>query len=57
LTLVNLPLAKANALCADVSLVDERIKAAVTKQRAKAMDKHWSRWDEICVAHNIDPLP
>jgi hypothetical protein len=19
------------------------------------MDKHWSRWDEFCVAHNVDP--
>jgi hypothetical protein len=46
---------KANVLHADIGLVDERIKAGVTKQCAKAMDKQWSRWDEFCVAHNVDP--
>jgi hypothetical protein len=46
---------KSNALHADIGLVEERIKAGVMKQRAKAMDKHWSRWDDFCVAHNVNP--
>jgi hypothetical protein len=25
------------------------------QNRFKSMDKHWSHWDEFCVAHNVDP--
>jgi hypothetical protein len=39
----------------DLGIVDKRIKSGVTAQLAKAMDNHWTRWDEFCVAHNIDP--
>jgi hypothetical protein len=42
-------------LRSNLGLVDERIKAGVTKQRSNAMDKHWSRWDAFCLAHNVDP--
>jgi hypothetical protein len=47
--------AQANVLRADLSLVDERIKAGVTTQRSKAIDKHWDRWEEFCLAHHVDP--
>jgi hypothetical protein len=50
-----MPSAQANALRADISLVDEHIKAGVTKQYSNAMDKHWSLWDAFCLAHNFDP--
>jgi hypothetical protein len=46
---------QANALRSDLGLVDERIKDGVTKQRSNAMEKHWSRWDAFCLAHNVDP--
>jgi hypothetical protein len=42
-------------LRSDLSLVDERIRAGVTKQRSNAMEKHWSRWDAFCLTHNVDP--
>jgi hypothetical protein len=38
-----LPTPQANALHADISLVEKRIQAGVTAQRAKAMDNHWGR--------------
>jgi hypothetical protein len=50
-----MPTAQANSLRADLRLVDERIKAGVTTQRSKAMDKHWDRWEEFCLAHPVDP--
>jgi hypothetical protein len=50
-----LPTAQANALRIALGIVEERIKQGVTAQRAKAMDKQWSRWDAFCVAHNVDP--
>jgi hypothetical protein len=40
---------------ADLGLVDERIKVGITTQRSKAMDKHWGRWEEFCLAHHVDP--
>jgi hypothetical protein len=49
-----MPTAQANVLRADLSLVDERIKAGVTTQRSKAMDKHWDHWEEFCLAHHLD---
>jgi hypothetical protein len=55
LALAALPTAQANALRIDLGIVEERIKQGVTAQRAKSMDKHWSRWDAFCVAHNVDP--
>jgi G:T-mismatch repair DNA endonuclease (very short patch repair protein) len=42
-------------LCSDLGLVEKRIRAGVTKQRFNAMEKHWSRWDAFCLAHNVDP--
>jgi hypothetical protein len=50
-----MPTAQANAMRADLSRVDERIKAGVTTQRSKAMDKHWGRWEEFCLTHHVDP--
>jgi hypothetical protein len=50
-----LPTAQANALHIDLGTVEERIKQGVPAQRANEMDKHWSRWDALCVAHNVDP--
>jgi hypothetical protein len=38
-----MPYAQANALRADLGLVDKRIKSGATKKLSKAMDKHWSR--------------
>jgi hypothetical protein len=38
-----------------LGIVGERIKSAVTAQRAKSMDNQWTHWDAFCVAHNIDP--
>jgi elongation factor P--beta-lysine ligase len=26
-----------------------------TKQRSNATDNHWSRWNEFCMDHNVDP--
>jgi hypothetical protein len=50
-----MPTAQANELRADLSLVDEHIKAGATTQRSKAMDKHWDRWKEFCLARHVDP--
>jgi hypothetical protein len=38
---------KANVLRADLRLVDEKIRARVTLQHAKAQDKHWQRWEQF----------
>jgi hypothetical protein len=54
-TLVALPTAQTNELHTDLGIVEERIKQGVTTQRAKAIDKHGSRWDAFCVVHNMDP--
>jgi hypothetical protein len=42
-------------LRSDIGLVNKRIWAGVTKQRSNAMEKHWSRWEAFCLAHNVDP--
>jgi hypothetical protein len=55
LTLVALPTAQANAMRADLGIVDECILSGVTHQRVITMDNHWSRWDALCAAHNVDP--
>jgi hypothetical protein len=54
-TLDALPPAQANALRSGLGFVDEHIKAGVTKQCSKVMDKNWSIWDVSCLAHNVDP--
>jgi hypothetical protein len=51
-----LPTKQANVLRADLRTVDENIKAVVTRQRSKAQDKHWERWDEFCLGNGIDPF-
>jgi hypothetical protein len=55
LTLATLPTCKADALRADIGVVDERIRSGVTAKRANAMDKHWGRWEQFCLDHNVDP--
>jgi hypothetical protein len=49
-------LRKENKYRADLRLVEEKNKAAVTAQRSKAQDKHWERWDAFCVENGIYPL-
>jgi hypothetical protein len=49
-TLVSLSTFRANALRADISVVDKQIRSGVTSKRANAMDKPWGRWE-----HNVDP--
>jgi hypothetical protein len=46
-TLVSLPTFKVNALCADLGVVDTRIRSCVTSKRANAMDNHWGRWEQF----------
>jgi hypothetical protein len=55
LTLVSLPIVKANALRADLGTIDERIRSGVTNKRANAMDKHWGRCEQFCLDNNVDP--
>jgi hypothetical protein len=40
----------------DLRIVDEKIKLGVTSKRAKAADAHWVRWEQFCLANNIDPF-
>jgi hypothetical protein len=47
---------KANVLRTDLRIVDEKIRAGFTLQRAKAQDKHWERWDQFCLDNDIDPF-
>jgi hypothetical protein len=47
---------KAYVIHADLRLVDEKIRAGVTLQRAKDQDKHWVRWDQFCLDNDIDPF-
>jgi hypothetical protein len=50
-----LPTCKADALRADIGIVDERIRSGVTAKRANVMDKHWGCWEQLCLDHNVDP--
>jgi hypothetical protein len=51
----NFPTCKANSLLADIGIVDKRIQSGITAKRANAMDKHWGRWEQFCLEHNVDP--
>jgi hypothetical protein len=55
-TLASLSSVKANALRTDLGTVDRRIRSGVTNKRANAMDKHWERWEKLCLENNVDPL-
>jgi hypothetical protein len=55
LTLASWPTFKANALHADLVVVDKRIRSGVTSKRANAMDKLWGHWEQFCLEHNVDP--
>jgi hypothetical protein len=48
--------AKANALLTDLGTVDDRIRAGVTAQRAKAMESHWTRWYAFCLELGVHPF-
>jgi hypothetical protein len=48
--------AKANALLVDLGTVDDRIRAGVTPQRAKAMENHWTRWYAFCLELGVNPF-
>jgi hypothetical protein len=47
---------KVNVLRADLRLVDEKIRAGVTLQRAKFQDNHWARWDQFILDNDIEPF-
>jgi hypothetical protein len=51
-----LPGATANALRADLSLVQHTIRTGVVSSRATAADNHWTRWTNFCIANQLDPL-
>jgi hypothetical protein len=52
---VTLPTCKADALHADIGVVDKCIRSGVTAKRANATDKHWGHWEQFCLDHNVDP--
>ena len=54
--MANMPLNKTNVFNADLMLVQEAVRAGVTAKRAAAHDKHWERWFDYCLEHNIDPF-
>jgi hypothetical protein len=48
------PTVKANSLCADLSVVDDRLRLGVTSKRSDAMYNHWGCWKQLFLEHNVD---
>ena len=51
-----LPPPRADALRADLGLVQASIRAGVCPKRASAHDRHWALWQEFCDTHSFDPF-
>jgi hypothetical protein len=50
-----MPAATQHEFRADLSAVQEAIRAGVTHQRTRAHDLHWERWEQFCLLNGLDP--
>lgn len=44
-----------DAFVADLSLVQDQIRAGIVPTRAAAADRHWLSWCAFCLEHQLDP--